>query len=71
VQFWFRVFGFQPYEDLDNIYRTAKSQVESATMDLAQTLIRSVMRAFYDTKHILVVDALIMHSAYVFLDAGQ
>jgi hypothetical protein len=36
-------------------------------MDLAQTLIRSVMRAFYDTKHILVIDALIIHSAYVSL----
>ncbi|KFZ05510.1 hypothetical protein V501_08297 [Pseudogymnoascus sp. VKM F-4519 (FW-2642)] len=32
-------------------------------MDLAQTLVRSVMRAFYDTKHILVIDALIIHSA--------
>jgi transcription initiation factor TFIIE subunit alpha len=34
-------------------------------MDLAQTLVRSVMRTFYDTKHILVIDALIIHSAYV------
>jgi len=34
-------------------------------MDLAHELVRSVMRAFYDTKHILVVDALIIHSAYV------
>ena len=32
-------------------------------MDLAQTLIRSVARAFYDTKHVLVVDALMIHSA--------
>ncbi|KAH8594948.1 hypothetical protein B0O99DRAFT_624005 [Bisporella sp. PMI_857] len=32
-------------------------------MDLAQILIRNCMRAFYDTKHILVVDALIVHSA--------
>ncbi|KAI9742653.1 MAG: hypothetical protein M1818_003794 [Claussenomyces sp. TS43310] len=32
-------------------------------MDLAQTLMRSVMRSFYDTKHILVIDALIIHSA--------
>ena len=34
-------------------------------MDLANTLIRSVARAFYETKHVLVVDALMVHSAYV------
>jgi transcription initiation factor TFIIE subunit alpha len=37
-------------------------------MDLAQTLVRSVARAFYDprqvdTRHIVIVDALIIHSA--------
>ncbi|MCJ1379415.1 hypothetical protein MMC17_002516 [Xylographa soralifera] len=32
-------------------------------MDLARTLIRSVVRAFYDTKHVLVIDALMVHSA--------
>ncbi|KAH6654943.1 hypothetical protein BKA67DRAFT_656913 [Truncatella angustata] len=37
-------------------------------MDLAQTLLRSVVRAFYDpkevdTRHIVIVDALITHSA--------
>ncbi|KAI9853017.1 MAG: hypothetical protein M1838_002796 [Thelocarpon superellum] len=32
-------------------------------MDLANTLIRSVARAFYETKHVLVVDALMVHSA--------
>ncbi|CAG8977535.1 hypothetical protein HYALB_00008716 [Hymenoscyphus albidus] len=32
-------------------------------MDLAQQLVRSCVRAFHDTKHILVVDALILHSA--------
>ncbi|MCJ1471177.1 hypothetical protein MMC07_009825 [Pseudocyphellaria aurata] len=32
-------------------------------MEPAKTLIRSVARAFYDTKHILVVDALMVHSA--------
>ncbi|KAJ5084189.1 hypothetical protein NUU61_008768 [Penicillium alfredii] len=31
-------------------------------MDLANTLIRSVARAFYETRHILVVDALFLHS---------
>lgn len=31
-------------------------------MDLARTLIRSVVRAFYETRHILVVDALFIHS---------
>lgn len=34
-------------------------------MDLAKTLIRSVVRAFYETKHVLVIDALMIHSAYV------
>ncbi|TGO83132.1 hypothetical protein BPOR_0698g00050 [Botrytis porri] len=32
-------------------------------MDLAQMLVRSCMRSFYDTKHILVFDALVIHSA--------
>ncbi|KAI6715266.1 hypothetical protein B2J93_3542 [Marssonina coronariae] len=32
-------------------------------MELAQSLVRSCVRSFYDTKHILVVDALIIHSA--------
>lgn len=34
-------------------------------MDLAKTLIRTVARAFYETKHILVIDALMVHSASV------
>lgn len=33
-------------------------------MDLAVTLIKAVMRAFYSTRDILVVDALILHEAY-------
>ncbi|KAI9796612.1 MAG: hypothetical protein M1833_006052 [Piccolia ochrophora] len=32
-------------------------------MDLAKALVRSVARAFYETRHILVVDALMVHSA--------
>ncbi|MCJ1448263.1 MAG: hypothetical protein MMC23_008778 [Stictis urceolatum] len=32
-------------------------------MDLAKTLIRSVVRAFYETRHALVIDALMVHSA--------
>ncbi|CAK7208235.1 hypothetical protein SCUCBS95973_000034 [Sporothrix curviconia] len=32
-------------------------------MDLAKTLVRSVVRAFYETKHILIIDALVIHSA--------
>ncbi|KAI9843630.1 MAG: hypothetical protein M1837_006212 [Sclerophora amabilis] len=32
-------------------------------MDLAKSLIRSVARGFYETKHILIVDALMIHSA--------
>ncbi|CEL00846.1 Putative Transcription factor TFIIE complex alpha subunit [Aspergillus calidoustus] len=31
-------------------------------MDLANTLIRTVVRAFYETRHILVIDALFIHS---------
>ncbi|KAL3483786.1 TFIIE alpha subunit-domain-containing protein [Aspergillus germanicus] len=31
-------------------------------MDLANTLIRTVARAFYETRHILVIDALFIHS---------
>ena len=34
-------------------------------MDLAKTLIRSVARAFYDTPFVLVIDALMVHSAFV------
>lgn len=34
-------------------------------MDLAVTLVKSVMRAFYATREILVIDALILHEAYV------
>lgn len=34
-------------------------------MDLAKTLIRTVVRAFYETRHVLVVDALMVHSALV------
>ena len=37
----------------------------SLAMDLAKTLIRSVVRAFYGTRHVLVIDALMIHSAYV------
>jgi transcription initiation factor TFIIE subunit alpha len=33
-------------------------------MDLAVTLVKSVMRAFYQTREILVIDALILHEAY-------
>ena len=34
-------------------------------MDLAKTLIRSVARAFYETRQVLVIDALLVHSAFV------
>ncbi len=33
-------------------------------MDLAKMLVRSVVRAFYETRHILIIDALVIHSAY-------
>ncbi|KAF2093387.1 hypothetical protein NA57DRAFT_48428 [Rhizodiscina lignyota] len=32
-------------------------------MELAKVLVRTVARAFYDTEHVIVVDALVMHSA--------
>jgi len=32
-------------------------------MDIAQTLIRTVVRAFYEVEHILIIDALVLHSA--------
>ncbi len=40
-----------------------RSYTSSAIMDLAQSLIRSVARAFYETRQILVIDALMIHSA--------
>lgn len=38
-------------------------------MDLANTLIRSVVRAFYETRQILIIDALFLHSVYGILCA--
>lgn len=35
-------------------------------MEIAKSLVKCVARAFYDTKHILVVDALMIHNAYVY-----
>lgn len=37
----------------------------TSTMDLAVNLIKTVMRAFYQTRDIIVIDALILHEAYV------
>lgn len=34
-------------------------------MDSSKTLIRSVVRALYDTRHVLVIDALMIHSTFV------
>ena len=34
-------------------------------MDLAKTLIRSVVRAFYEKRQILIIDALLVHSVFV------
>jgi transcription initiation factor TFIIE subunit alpha len=33
-------------------------------MDLAVTLVKSVMRAFYTPREIVVIDALILHETY-------
>lgn len=41
------------------------SPPESPAMEIAKSLVKCVARAFYDTKHILVVDALMIHNAYV------
>lgn len=32
-------------------------------MELAKVLVRSVVRAFYETEHIVLIDALVNHSA--------
>ena len=32
-------------------------------MDIAKALVKCVARAFYDTRHILVLDALMIHNA--------
>jgi transcription initiation factor TFIIE subunit alpha len=32
-------------------------------MDIAKSLVKCVARAFYDTRHILVLDALMIHNA--------
>jgi transcription initiation factor TFIIE subunit alpha len=34
-------------------------------MDQAETLVRSVARAFLETRHVLIIDAIIIHSASV------
>ncbi|KAJ2901309.1 putative transcription initiation factor iie subunit alpha protein [Zalerion maritima] len=36
---------------------------EGKGLSLAQELVRSVVRSFYETRHVLIVDALVMHSA--------
>ena len=38
---------------------------------LAQILVRSVVRAFYEVEHVVVVDALAIHSAYVMMNIPQ
>ena len=40
-------------------------------MDLARTLIRTAARGFYETKHVLVVEALMVHSAVVNEDLAR
>lgn len=32
-------------------------------MEIAKTLIKSVVRAFYETEHVIIIDALFVHSA--------
>jgi hypothetical protein len=35
------------------------------SLDVAKALVKTVARAFYDTRHILVLDALMIHNACV------
>lgn len=35
-------------------------------MDVVKQLIRNVMRGFYDKRCVLIMDALLIHSVYVF-----
>jgi hypothetical protein len=46
----------------DNIWHLAIGRV---AMDLAQKLVKTVVRAFYDTREIVIVDAIIYHSWFV------
>ena len=39
------------------------TEAESRGLNLAKELIRSVVRSFYETRHIIIVDALVRHSA--------
>lgn len=48
---------------LDILWSPAAGAI--AAMDHARVLVRSVARAFYDTECIVVIDALVNHSAYV------
>ncbi|KAM3529981.1 hypothetical protein NHJ13051_001588 [Beauveria bassiana] len=60
---------FQDSESLVGVYRDQEVNssrtltLDSTVMDLAVTLVKSVMRAFYSTRDILVIDALILHEA--------
>jgi hypothetical protein len=45
------------------IFAITFSHKTNIIMDLAITLIKSVARAFYETRDILVIDALILHEA--------
>ena len=61
---------FHPHPDLiggsrDVIGCEECHRLRAAIMNLAQSLVRSCVRSFYETKHVLVIDALIIHSAYV------
>lgn len=49
----------------NHIFCQRAASLNILDMDLAKTLIRSVVRAFYDTPFILVIDALMVHSAFV------
>jgi transcription initiation factor TFIIE subunit alpha len=40
-------------------------------MDQAKTLVRSVVRSFYDTEHVIVIDSIITHSAVTLEDLKQ
>ncbi|KFA62780.1 hypothetical protein S40285_07551 [Stachybotrys chlorohalonatus IBT 40285] len=53
----------RPFHYLGNLSFSHRTSLQVTAMDLAVDLVKSVMRAFYPTRDILVIDALILHEA--------
>ena len=58
--YWLKIQSVSPVSEAAHYI----FDLQTPIMDLAKTLIRSVARAFYDIEHVLVIDALMVHSAY-------